>query len=219
MGGCSDRSGLETRNSRRMLEFQRGVKEVFELLFACLGLAAMLPAFAAIALGIKLTSPGPVFFIQNRVGRYERTFRFIKFRTMVEGAEHIGLGLAVAHDDARITPIGKYLRQTSLDELPQLINVLRGEMSLIGPRPTVPEQVARYSSYQRRRLEVKPGVTGWAQVNGRNDLEWVDRIDLDIWYIDHWSLLLDFSILIRTVAAVVRREGLYGGTGITKDLG
>ena len=141
-----------------------------------------------------------------------------KFRSMVDNATSMGLGLNVASDDSRITRVGKFLRNTSLDELPQIFNVLKGEMSLIGPRPTLASQVARYNDFQRRRLLVKPGITGWAQVNGRNSIPWEKRIQLDVWYIDHWSLSLDFSIMLRTLKTWVRKEGLYGPEGINYDL-
>jgi lipopolysaccharide/colanic/teichoic acid biosynthesis glycosyltransferase len=142
-----------------------------------------------------------------------------KFRTMCEGAEHKGLGLAVAVNDDRITRVGHILRNTSLDELPQLINVLGGEMSLVGPRPTLPSQVERYTEFQRRRLLVRPGLTGWAQINGRNNLSWEARIKLDVWYVEHRSMWLDMWIALRTFRVVLLREGLYGEDGVTKDLG
>ena len=135
----------------------------------------------------------------------------IKLRTMVDGAEHIGAGLAVNTDDARITRVGAFLRRTSLDELPNLLNVLRGEMSLIGPRPTLPVQVEQYTPRQRGRLRVKPGITGWAQVNGRTSLPWSERIELDLFYIEHRSLSLDLRILWRTLAIVFGGSGLYKG--------
>jgi lipopolysaccharide/colanic/teichoic acid biosynthesis glycosyltransferase len=145
------------------------------------------------------------------VGRDGREFDVLKIRTMVAGAEHIGAGLAVAEGDARITRVGALLRRTSLDELPNLVNVLRGEMTIIGPRPTVPVQVAQYTERQMGRLAVKPGLTGWAQVNGRTSLPWSERIELDLWYIEHRTLRLDLQILVRTVKMVFTGSGLYKG--------
>lgn len=181
-------------------------------------LVVTLPVTLISAVLIKLTSPGPVFYRQVRVGRAGRPFRVFKFRSMVVGAEKMGLGLAVAKDDDRITPVGRILRRLSIDELPQLLNILKGEMSLVGPRPTVPSQVEKYTGHERRRLETRPGITGWAQVKGRNALSWEERIDLDIWYIDHWSLWLDLKILLLTVPALGASEDkLYGEGGVTSD--
>jgi lipopolysaccharide/colanic/teichoic acid biosynthesis glycosyltransferase len=160
---------------------------------------------------IRLESAGHSIYRQRRVGRNGREFEVLKLRTMVHGAEHLGAGLAVNANDARITRIGALLRRTSLDELPNLLNVLRGEMSLIGPRPTLPHQVASYSPRQRRRLEIRPGITGWAQVNGRAALPWSERIELDLYYIENRSWRLDLEILKRTPAMVLAGEGLYKG--------
>jgi lipopolysaccharide/colanic/teichoic acid biosynthesis glycosyltransferase len=160
---------------------------------------------------VRLESAGHPIYRQRRVGRDGRPFDVIKLRTMVDGAEHLGTGLAVNENDARITRVGALLRRTSLDELPNLLNVLRGEMSLIGPRPTLPVQVEQYTPRQRGRLAVKPGITGWAQVNGRTALPWSERIELDLFYIEHRSLALDLRILRRTVAMVLGGSGLYKG--------
>jgi lipopolysaccharide/colanic/teichoic acid biosynthesis glycosyltransferase len=173
---------------------------------------------ALIALAIKLGDGGSVLFVQERVGKDERVFRCYKFRTMVEGAEHEGLGIEVAENDTRITRVGHYLRQWTLDEIPQLINVLKGEMSIVGPRPTVPSQVALYSERDRRRLEMRPGMAGWAWIHGRNRTPWRKRIEMDIWYVDNWSLALDFRILFMAFWLLVRREGLYGRDGIARGL-
>ena len=164
------------------------------------------PVLAAAALAIKLTSRGPVFYRQMRVGERGAEFELLKLRTMVVGAESHGAGLAVDRGDPRITPVGRLLRRLSLDELPQLWNVVRGEMSIVGPRPTLRYQVDRYSERQRRRLEVKPGITGWAQVHGRATLPWDERIELDVWYVDHRNPWLDLKILAMTPLA------LFGGT-------
>ena len=143
------------------------------------------------------------------MGGHGRPFEVYKLRTMVVGAETLGSGLAVDEGDERITRVGAFLRRTSLDELPNLVNVLRGEMAIVGPRPTVAEQVDRYTPRQRRRLEVKPGITGWAQVNGLLSLSWPERIELDVWYVEHRSLALDLRILARTVRLLVTGRGLY----------
>jgi lipopolysaccharide/colanic/teichoic acid biosynthesis glycosyltransferase len=151
---------------------------------------------------------------ERRAGLHGRPFDVLKLRTMVSGAEHIGAGLAIDANDSRITRVGALLRRTSLDELPNLLNVLRGEMSLIGPRPTLPVQAQQYDERQRGRLAIKPGITGWAQVNGRASLPWAERIELDLWYIEHRSLALDLRILARTPAMVLAGSGLYkGATG------
>ncbi len=193
-------------------------KRLFDLLAAAAGLAVLSPLLLLIALLIKLTSRGPVLYVRERVGRAGQLFPFFKFRTMVVDAEAQGLGIEVAHNDERILWIGRFLRRWSLDELPQLLNVLRGEMSLIGPRPSLPSQVARYTPAQRRRLSVRPGLTGWAQVNGRNDITWEQRIALDCWYIEHWSWRLDWQILRRTIQAVAHPTGIYGQAGVARDL-
>lgn len=145
------------------------------------------------------------------MGKDGRVFKIFKFRTMVVNAEKMGAGVFVERDDPRITKVGKWLRNTSLDELPQLINVLRGEMSLVGPRPTLPYQVERYNERQRRRFLMRPGITGWAQVNGRNSLTWPEKIELDIWYVENWSLWLDLKILWKTFFTMLKKEGLYSG--------
>ena len=164
------------------------------------------PLLALAALAIKLEDRGPVLYRQTRVGRDGADFELLKLRTMVVGAETMGAGLAVNRGDSRITRAGRILRKLSLDELPQLWNVVRGEMSVIGPRPTLRYQVEQYDERQRHRLDVKPGITGWAQVNGRATLPWADRIELDVWYVEHRSPMLDLRILARTPFA------LFGGT-------
>ena len=167
------------------------------------------PVLAAAALAVKLTGRGPVLYRQTRVGLGGRDFELLKLRTMVVGAERQGAGFAVDRGDPRITPVGRILRRLSLDELPQLWNVVRGDMSMIGPRPTLRYQVERYSPRQLRRLDVKPGITGWAQVHGRATLPWDERIELDVWYVEHRSPLLDLRILARTPFALFR--GTYKG--------
>jgi lipopolysaccharide/colanic/teichoic acid biosynthesis glycosyltransferase len=169
------------------------------------------PLLLAAMVAVRLESPGPVLYRQRRSGLHGHPFDVLKLRTMVTGAENIGAGLAINEDDPRITRVGRLLRRTSLDELPNLINVLRGEMSLIGPRPTLPVQVEQYTERQRGRLAIKPGITGWAQVNGRASLPWPERIELDLYYIEHRSLALDMKILRRSVAMVLGGEGVYKG--------
>ena len=182
------------------------LNRLLDVAVAGAGLAVTSPLLAAAAIAVKLQDGGPVLYRQTRVGKDGRDFELLKLRTMVEGAEHQGAGYAVNRGDARITRVGRFLRRTSLDELPQLWNVVRGDMSLIGPRPTLRYQVERYDERQRRRLEVLPGITGWAQIHGRASLSWDERIELDVWYVDHRSPRTDLLILLRTPLA------LFGGT-------
>jgi undecaprenyl phosphate N,N'-diacetylbacillosamine 1-phosphate transferase len=193
------------------------IKDILDQTMGWLAFLALSPLFWLVTAFIRLDSPGPVFFRQVRIGKDGIPFIAYKFRSMMDRATSVGLGLNVAVDDPRITRVGKFLRNTSLDELPQLYNVLKGEMSLVGPRPTLPYQVAAYNDFQLRRLLVKPGISGWAQINGRNAIPWEERIRLDVWYVDNWSLKLDLYILLRTVKTWVRREGLYGPEGINYD--
>jgi lipopolysaccharide/colanic/teichoic acid biosynthesis glycosyltransferase len=185
------------------------VNRALDVAGASLGLALASPFLAASALAIKLEDRGPVLYRQRRVGRGGEEFELLKLRTMVVGAERQGAGWAVNKGDPRITRVGRLLRRLSLDELPQLWNVVRGEMSLIGPRPTLAYQVERYTDRQRRRLEVKPGITGWAQIHGRAKLPWDERIELDVWYVEHRSPLVDVKILLRTPLALI--GGTYKG--------
>jgi lipopolysaccharide/colanic/teichoic acid biosynthesis glycosyltransferase len=185
------------------------VNRLLDLVIAGLLLVVSAPLLGLAALAIKLESHGPVFYRQLRVGRDGRPFELWKLRTMVRGAERMGAGIYVLEGDPRITRVGRVLRRFSLDELPNLINVLRGDLAVVGPRPTVQEQVDRYTERQRRRLEVKPGITGWAQVNGRTSLPWPERIELDVWYVEHRSLRLDLGILARTARMLATGHGLY----------
>jgi lipopolysaccharide/colanic/teichoic acid biosynthesis glycosyltransferase len=185
------------------------VNRAADVIGASLGLALASPVLAAAAVAIKLEDRGPVFYRQRRVGYQGRDFDLLKLRTMVVGAESQGAGFAVNRGDPRITRTGRLLRRLSLDELPQLWNVVRGDMSLIGPRPTLRYQVEQYTPRQRRRLDVKPGLTGWAQVNGRTKLPWDERIELDVWYVEHRSPWIDLKILLRTPLALV--TGTYKG--------
>jgi len=182
------------------------VNRLADVLVSGTALALSSPVVALAALAVKLEDGGPVLYRQTRVGRDGVDFELLKLRTMVVGAERLGAGLAVDRGDARITRTGRVLRKLSLDELPQLWNVLRGDMSVVGPRPTLRYQVEQYTEHQRRRLDVKPGITGWAQVHGRATLPWPERIELDVWYVEHRTPLLDLRILVRTPLS------LFGGT-------
>ena len=186
-------------------------KRGLDLVLAGLALlVTSVPILVAMA-AIRLETSGHPIYRQRRVGRGERPFDVYKLRTMVHGAEHMGAGMAVDEGDPRITRVGHLLRRFSLDELPNLVNVLQGQMSIVGPRPTIPVQVAQYSERQRGRLAVKPGITGWAQVHGRASLPWSERIELDLWYVEHRSLRLDLRILARTARLVLGGHGLYKG--------
>jgi lipopolysaccharide/colanic/teichoic acid biosynthesis glycosyltransferase len=187
------------------------LRRVFDVLVSATALTIASPVLALAILAIRLESPGHPIYRQRRIGKDGEAFDVLKLRTMVSGAERMGAGLAVDDGDTRITRIGALLRRTSLDEVPNLVNVLRGEMSVIGPRPTVPVQVSQYTDRQRGRLAVKPGITGWAQVNGRASLPWPERIELDLWYVEHASLRLDLRILWLTVRMLVTGHGLYRG--------
>jgi lipopolysaccharide/colanic/teichoic acid biosynthesis glycosyltransferase len=187
------------------------MRRVFDVVVAAAALAVASPLLLAAMIAIRLESRGHPIYRQRRVGLHGREFDVLKLRTMVDGAEHVGAGLAVNAGDARITRVGKVLRRTSLDELPNLVNILRGEMAIIGPRPTLPSQVAQYSERERGRLAVRPGLTGWAQVNGRASLPWPERIELDLWYIEHRSWRLDLQILWRSARMVVAGDGVYKG--------
>jgi lipopolysaccharide/colanic/teichoic acid biosynthesis glycosyltransferase len=182
------------------------VNRALDVAGASVALALASPVLGLAALAVKLEDGGPVLYRQRRVGADGEEFELLKLRTMLEGAERQGAGWAVNEGDPRITRVGRFLRRLSLDELPQLWNVVRGDMSLIGPRPTLGYQVERYTPRQRRRLEVKPGITGWAQIHGRARLPWEERIELDVWYVEHRSPWVDLKILLRTPLA------LFGGT-------
>jgi lipopolysaccharide/colanic/teichoic acid biosynthesis glycosyltransferase len=182
-----------------------------DVMLAAVGLLVSSPVMLVATVAIRVESHGSPIYRQRRIGRDGEPFEMLKLRTMVSGAEHKGAGMAVNYGDPRITRVGRILRRFSIDELPNLVNVLRGEMSVVGPRPTIQAQVDQYTPLQRRRLEVKPGITGWAQINGRASLPWHERIELDIWYVDHRTLRLDMAILWKTVRLLVTGEGLYKG--------
>jgi lipopolysaccharide/colanic/teichoic acid biosynthesis glycosyltransferase len=185
------------------------LNRALDIAIAGAGLVVASPLLALSALAVKLEDGGPVLYRQTRVGMDGVDFELLKLRTMIVGAERVGAGYAVNAGDPRITRVGRLLRKLSLDELPQLWNVVRGDMSVIGPRPTLRYQVEKYTDRQRRRLEVKPGITGWAQIHGRAALPWEERIELDVWYVEHRSPLLDLRILLRTPPALL--GGTYKG--------
>jgi lipopolysaccharide/colanic/teichoic acid biosynthesis glycosyltransferase len=187
------------------------VTRAFDLLVASVALLVSSPFLLAAMVAIRLESHGSPVYRQRRIGLHGEPFEMLKLRTMVSGAEHVGAGMAVNYGDPRITRVGRLLRRFSVDELPNLVNVMRGEMSIVGPRPTIQAQVDQYTELQRRRLEVKPGITGWAQINGRASLPWHERIELDIWYVDHRTLRLDLAILLKTIRLLASGEGLYKG--------
>ncbi len=194
---------------RRYLHSRR--KRVLDVALAGLAMVPAAPLMALAAVAIRLESPGHPIYRQRRVGLRGHQFDVVKLRTMVTGAEQIGAGLAVDEGDTRITRVGAVLRRTSLDELPNLLNILRGEMSIVGPRPTLKVQVDQYTDRQRLRLEARPGLTGWAQVNGRASLPWPERIELDIWYLEHASLRLDLKIIALSARMAITGHGLYRG--------
>lgn len=187
--------------------FQKGAKRAFDLLVASSGLLVLSPLLLALAFLVRRRLGSPVLFRQRRPGLRGRPFMMYKFRTMTDDRDAEG---GLLPDGERLTPFGRFLRSTSLDELPELFNVLKGEMSLVGPRPLLMAYLDRYTPHQARRHEVRPGITGWAQINGRNALSWEEKFDLDVWYVDNGTFLLDLRILVRTVAKVLRREGISG---------
>jgi lipopolysaccharide/colanic/teichoic acid biosynthesis glycosyltransferase len=194
------------------------MRRAFDVVVAAAGLVLASPVLLVAIVAVRLETPGHPIYRQRRIGKDGREFDVIKLRTMVAGAEAMGAGLAVNEGDTRITRVGALLRRFSIDELPNLVNVLRGEMAIVGPRPTIPVQVAQYTERQRGRLEVRPGITGWAQVHGRASLPWSERIELDLWYVEHRSWRLDLLIVWRTARMLVSGHGLYKGeTGGWQD--
>ena len=204
LAAARDSGGLGARGGHAL-------SRVLDVVLGGLALLVASPLLAVAAIAIRIESPGSPFYRQLRIGKDGERFELLKLRTMVAGAEHMGAGMAVNEGDPRITRIGALLRRFSIDEIPNLLNVLRGDMALVGPRPTLKTQVDQYTPRQRRRLEVKPGITGWAQVNGRASLPWEERIELDVWYVDNRSLALDLRILARTVRLLASGKGLYKG--------
>jgi lipopolysaccharide/colanic/teichoic acid biosynthesis glycosyltransferase len=197
-------------DNRAVERARRGLPRLADVALAALGLLAGAPILAVAAVAIKLTSPGPVLYRQQRAGMHGEAFEVYKLRTMRMGADPVGVGTPVLEGDPRVTRVGRLLRRFSLDEIPNLVNVLRGEMAIVGPRPTLAAQVELYTPRQWRRLEVKPGLTGWAQINGRAGIPWEERIELDVWYVDNRSPRLDLQILGRTIRLLASGHGLYG---------
>lgn len=194
------------------MKANRIIKKIFDITSSAIGIVILSPLFLIVSILIKLDSPGKVLFIQDRLGKDGKVFKIYKFRTMCDNAINIGNGLFTDETDSRITKIGSFLRKTSIDELPQLFNILKGDMSLVGPRPPVPNFPYKYDEYsevQKTRFEMLPGITGWAQVVGRNSIDWDERITLDIDYIKNYSFLWDIKIIILTLAKVVKREDIY----------
>ena len=185
--------------------FKRFLKRAVDVTAAAIGLIVLSPVLALIAVALRVSVGSPILFRQQRPGLLGRPFTLVKFRTMSDARDPGG---ALLPDDLRLTRVGRWVRATSFDEAPQLWNVLVGEMSLVGPRPLLMRYLSRYSSQQARRHEMRPGITGWAQVNGRNALSWKSKFERDVWYVDHWSLALDARILLRTVLLVLRRKGI-----------
>jgi len=190
-------------------QIQKIGKQIIDFLGAVVGLIILSPLFLIVAILIRLDSKGPVFFLQERVGKGGKIFKTFKFRTMTVGADEKTKGVYIEKNNPYLTRVGKVLRRTGVDELLQIINVLKGEMSLVGPRPTLSYQVKKYDRFQKKRLLMKPGITGWALVNGRNKLTWPERIEYDVWYVEHWNFWLDLKILFKTVWVVAKGEGLY----------
>ncbi len=184
------------------------MSRALDVALAAAALVLASPLLALAALAIRLEGGGPVIYRQRRVGLHGEPFEMLKLRTMVPGSDPVGVGTVVTRNDARVTRVGRFLRRSSLDELPNLVNVLRGEMALVGPRPTIEAQVADYTPRQRRRHEVRPGITGWAQIQGRAGIDWDERIELDLYYVEHRSLALDLKILVRTVGLALSGKGL-----------
>ncbi|MDI3472461.1 MAG: hypothetical protein PWQ48_742 [Thermotogaceae bacterium] len=194
------------------MSFQRFLKRLFDIFFALIGIVILSPFMLLIAIIIKVDSKGSVIYKQERLGKNGKVFKIYKFRTMIENAEKIGSGLFTHENDPRITRVGKFLRKTSIDELPQLFNILKGDMSFVGPRPPVPYYPKKWEEYteeEKKRFSVRPGITGWAQVNGRNEIDWPERIKLDVWYVENWSLALDFKIILKSFKVVLKKEGVY----------
>ncbi len=188
------------------------LKRILDLIIALIGFIILLPVFAIITLLLFIANQGKPFFIQRRPGKNCEVFSIIKFKTMNDWRGEDG---KLLHDSQRLTPIGKFVRKTSLDEIPQLINVLKGDMSLVGPRPLLTDYVHLYNDFQNRRHEVKPGITGWAQVNGRNAISWDQKFAYDVWYVDHCSFLTDFKIIVKTFLKVIKKEGINAADSAT----
>ncbi|MBA2522034.1 MAG: sugar transferase [Solirubrobacterales bacterium] len=208
---AADASARERQASEPFAGAGHGLPRAVDVVIAAAVLLLLAPLLVAAILAIRIESRGPAIYRQRRVGLRGREFELLKLRTMSLGSDPVGVGTAVGAADPRVTRVGRVLRRTSLDELPNLVNVLRGEMAIVGPRPTIPAQIDFFHPHQHRRHAVRPGMTGWAQVNGRLGISWGERIELDNWYVDHRSLRLDLMILARTVRQLVTGEGLDPG--------
>ena len=184
-------------------------KEIFDKIVSFVALVILLPIFLVVAILIKIDSKGTVFFRQERVGKNGKIFKPFKFRTMITGADEKTKGIYIDKENPYVTRVGKFLRRSGIDELPQVINVLKADMSFVGPRPTLQYQVEKYNDFQKKRLLMKPGITSWALIHGRNKLTWPERIEYDVWYVEHWSFWFDIKILFKTVWVVAKGEGLY----------
>lgn len=204
---------------RKYIRFHLMIKRCFDLLVASLLIPLLCPVLVLIALAVKLTSPGPILFRQERMGKLGKGFEIYKFRSMIDGAIHQGAGLSTYKDDPRLTPIGKFLREYHLDELPQIFNIWRGDMSLVGPRPLLCSELPTYSDWEKRRLLMAPGLTGWQQINGGELLDPNERMRLDIWYVDNWNFWLDLLIILRTIPVVLAKKGVYGVDGWRRGRG
>jgi lipopolysaccharide/colanic/teichoic acid biosynthesis glycosyltransferase len=189
-------------------------KKILDFIFALFMLILLFPFLALTAILIKLESKGPVFFMQKRIGQAGKMFYVFKFRTMIDDAQNLGTGLKTDFNDPRITKLGHILRKLSIDELPQLINIIRGEMSFIGPRPVPPKLLEKFDVGNKIRLSVKPGISGWAQVNGRNSIAWPERILKDIWYVENVSFWLDLKVLYKTIVCILFGKDIYTGNNI-----
>jgi sugar transferase EpsL len=204
------------RSRHKHLQLYLMIKRLADITLASIGIVLLFPLLVVLAIAVRLSSPGPILFVQERLGQLGHPFHIYKFRTMVDGAIHIGAGLDTFKGDPRVTLVGRVLREYHLDEFPQLLNVLRGEMSLVGPRPLLLESLATYEDWQRKRLLMPPGMTALEAVQGGLDNDWDERIRLDVWYVEHWSIWLDFMILMRTIPVVLRKEGVYANTHVTQ---
>ncbi|MBI2053774.1 MAG: sugar transferase [Candidatus Staskawiczbacteria bacterium] len=193
------------------------LKRIFDLVVSFIALILLMPLFIITAVLIKIDSPGPVFFFYERIGKNSKPFYPFKFRTMAKDSMDRG-GYKISENDERITKTGKFLRKFAIDELPQLFNVLKGEMSLVGPRPSFRYQVEKYNNFEKKRLDVLPGLAGWALIHGRNSLLWKERIKYDVWYVENWSFWLDIKIIIMSFYVIfIKQEGIYGKGGVNDD--
>lgn len=206
--------GANFKRISKKYRMYRIVKRTFDRLFALIVFIILLPIFIITCIFLYITNSGKPFFIQKRPGKNEKIFKLLKFKTMNDKTDESGNLLP---DEKRLTRIGKFIRKTSLDEIPQLLNVIKGDMSLIGPRPLLPEYLILYNEKQRRRHDVKPGITGWAQVNGRNAISWDQKFDLDVWYVDNISFILDIRIMVLTIKKVFKSEGISSGSSATME--